>query len=438
MKRALRIQFLVGIFLLSLTTVAGASSKWDSLNLLKNVKTSKVDDGLIIRLEFEKPVGDYSEPEFFDKSVQVDFPLAFIKPAKKYYPAESFALTKIFAAQYNTETLRVRFLKKDGSDIKDRFHLAKQGRFVIVRLDQFAPLSQSDSIVSREKTTREETNNDELMDEDELGKFLARASEKIRMQSRQNNSDTKKPKKTETPVESKEIEKVDRVADVKVTRAGMGVEPLVERIRKATRSDSSTDKKEDEKKTKTARFAEKKSPLFSMKDSRPTGKPIELVPSSMKMFSMLALVLGVIFLLFFGFKKFVLKNTVFGGGEKLVNVLGTGFLGPKKNIVLVEVAGEVLVLGMSQDHIALLTSITDPEKIEEIKSAGSKGGSGLNWNQANRQSEKTGASVGKAAGQFSSYMKQFTGSQKITKEKSVADVTSQIRQQMGRFKSASA
>lgn len=438
MKSALRIQFLVGIFLLSLTTVAEASSKWGSLNLLKNVKTSNVDDGFIIRLEFEKPVGDYSEPKFFDKSVQVDFPLALIKPAKKYYSAESFAFTKVFAAQYNTEILRVRFIKKDDSDIKDRFHLAKQGRFVIVRLDQFEPLSQSDRKVSGKKTTSEEATNDKLMNEDELANFLARTSEKIRMQSRQSNSDATKPKKTETPVESKEVGKVDRVADVKVTRAGIGVEPLVERIRKAARIDSFTDKKEGEKKTKMASSIEKKSPLFSLKDSRPTGKPIELVPSSMKMFSMLALVLGVIFLLFFGFKKFVLKNTVFGGGEKLVNVLGTGFLGPKKNIVLVEVAGEVLVLGMSQDHIALLTSITDPEKIEEIKSTGSKGGSGLNWNQANSQSEKTGAPLGKTAGQFSNYMKQFGGSEKITKEKSVADVTNQIRQQMGRFKSASA
>jgi flagellar protein FliO/FliZ len=438
MKRALRIQFLVGIFLLSLTNVTGASSKLDSLNLLKNIKTSKVDDGLIIRLEFEKPVGDYSEPEFFDKSIQVDFPLAFIKPAKKYYPAESSDLTKVFAAQYNTETLRIRFLKKNDSDIQDRFHLAKQGRYVIVRLDQFAPFSQSDSIVRVEKTTSEETINHKLMDEDELAKFLARASEKIRMKSRQNNSDNIQPKKTETFFESKEIKKVDRVDDVKVTRAGMGMEPLVERIRKVARSDSSTDKKEDEKKTKMGRSIEKKSPLFSLKDSRPTGKPIELVPSSMKIFSMLALVLGVMFLLFFGFKKFVLKNTVFGGGEKLVNVLGTGFLSPKKNIVLVEVAGEVLVLGMSQDHITLLTSITDQEKIEEIKSAGGKGGSGLNWNQANRQSEKTEAQLGKTAGQFSSYMKQFVGSKKITKEKSVADVKNQIRQQMGRFKSAKA
>lgn len=129
---------------------------------------------------------------------------------------------------------------------------------------------------------------------------------------------------------------------------------------------------------------------------------------------------------------------MFGGGEKLVNVLGTGFLGPKKNIVLVEVAGEVLVLGMSQDHITLLTNITDPEKIEEIKSTGGKGNSGLSWNQANRQPEVAGAPSGKTAGQFLNYMKQFSGSEKITKEKSVADVTAQIRQQMGRFKNARA
>lgn len=433
MKRALRIQFLVGIFLLSLTTLAGASGKWDSLNLLKNIKTSKVGDGVIVRMEFEKPVGEYREPEFFDKSVQIDFPSAFIKPAKKYFPAESFALSKVFAAQYDDQTLRVRFLKKDASDIQNRFHIAKQGRFLIVRLDKSAPFSQSAKIVGSEATT-----SDELMDEDELAKFLERASEKIRMQSMHKDSDTSKPEKTEAPVASSEIEKVDQNTEVKVTRAGMGVEPIVEQIRKATQPDSPAERKVADSKTKTGHRTEKKSPMFSLKDSRPTGKPIELVPSSMKMFSMLALVLGIIFLLFFGFKKFVLKNTVFGGGEKLVNVLGSGFLGPKKNIVLVEVAGEVLVLGMSQDHIALLTSITDQEKIEEIKSTGGKGGSGLNWNQANSQSEKTGVSAGKTASQFSNYMKQFSGSNKNTKEKSVADVTNQIRQQMGRFKSARA
>ena len=429
MKRALRIELLVGIFLFSLTTLAGAYEKWDSLNLLKNVTTSKVDDGFIVRLEFEKPVGDYKGPVFLDKSVQIDFPLAFIKPAKKYFPADSSSITKVFAAQFDAETLRVRFLKKDKSDdFQDRFHLARQGRFVIVRLGQVRPVFNPKSasfVESRE--------SDDLMTEDELAVFLARASAKIRAQKNKKTLATTKLKKISTTAQTRETRKVEKVPDIKVVRAGMGVDPIVDRIKKAALPNSKAEKE-------TQKFqndrSKTKGNLFSLKDSRPTGKPIELIPSSLKMFSMLAVVLGIMFLLFFGFKKYVLKNTMFGGGEKLVNVLGSGFLAPKKNIVLVEVAGEVLVLGMSQDNISLLTNITDPEKIEEIKSKGGKGGSGLNWNLGNRQAEEAKASRGKA--EFSNYMKQFSGTEKINKGKTVADVTAQIKQQMGRFRTARA
>ena len=429
MKRALRIELLVGIFLFSLTTLAGAYEKWDSLNLLKNVTTSKVDDGFIVRLEFEKPVGDYKGPVFLDKSVQIDFPLAFIKPAKKYFPADSASITKVFAAQFDAETLRVRFLKKDKSDdLQDRFHLARQGRFVIVRLGQVRPVFNPKSasfVESRE--------SDDLMTEDELAVFLARASAKIRAQKNKKTLATTKLKKISTTAQTRETRKVEKVPDIKVVRAGMGVDPVVDRIKKAALPNSKAEKE-------TQKFqndrSKTKGNLFSLKDSRPTGKPIELIPSSLKMFSMLAVVLGIMFLLFFGFKKYVLKNTMFGGGEKLVNVLGSGFLAPKKNIVLVEVAGEVLVLGMSQDNISLLTNITDPEKIEEIKSKGGKGGSGLNWNLGNRQAEEAKASKGKA--EFSNYMKQFSGTEKINKGKTVADVTAQIKQQMGRFRTARA
>lgn len=429
MKRALRIELLVGIFLFSLTTLAGAYEKWDSLNLLKNVTTSKVDDGFIVRLEFEKPVGDYKGPVFLDKSVQIDFPLAFIKPAKKYFPADSSSITKVFAAQFDAETLRVRFLKKDKSDdLQDRFHLARQGRFVIVRLGQVRPVFNPKSasfVESRE--------SDDLMTEDELAVFLARASAKIRAQKNKKTLATTKLKKISTTAQTRETRKVEKVPDIKVVRAGMGVDPIVDRIKKAAPPNSKAEKE-------TQKFqndrSKTKGNLFSLKDSRPTGKPIELIPSSLKMFSMLAVVLGIMFLLFFGFKKYVLKNTMFGGGEKLVNVLGSGFLAPKKNIVLVEVAGEVLVLGMSQDNISLLTNITDPEKIEEIKSKGGKGGSGLNWNLGNRQAEEAKASRGKA--EFSNYMKQFSGTEKINKGKTVADVTAQIKQQMGRFRTARA
>jgi flagellar biosynthetic protein FliO len=436
MKLALRIKFLVAILLFPLSAIAGASEQWDSLNPLKNVYTSKVDDGFIVRLEFEKPVSDYKNPVFFDKSIQVDFPSAFIKPAKKYFPADSFSTTKIFAAQFNSKTLRIRFIKKDKSiDLRNRFHLARQGRFVIVRFDESEPVFNPKLSNNSESQDR---GSDDLMSEQELADFLARASEKIRNQEAKKNLSAKEHKISSDSAQPSKNKKVEKVKEIKVTRAGMGVEPIVEQIKRVAQQNSESKKEGKGEKDENNSSDKKSKWVSSLNNSQSKGKPIELIPSGLKMVSMLSVVLGIMFLLFFGFKKYVLKNTMFGGGEKLVHVLGSGYLGPKKNIVLVEVAGELLVLGMSQNNISLLTNIVDPEKIEEIKSKGGKGGSGLNWNMGSNPSEGDKTSVEKVAGQFSNYMKKFSGPETKTKDKSLADVTNQIKQQMGRFKNARA
>ena len=276
------IKILVGILLFSLTTMAGASVKWESLNPLKNVVTSKVDNGFIIRFEFEKPVGDYKEPVFFDKSVQIDFPSAFIKPAKKYFPADSFSTTKIFAAQFDEKTLRVRFLKKNKSiDLQDRFHVARQGRFLIVRLDENEPVS---NFSTAKKIERVEPANHDLMNEDELADFLARASEKIRaLDKKKVSASTELTKAAIPPVQTSKTEEVEKVPYPKVTRAGMGVEPIVEQIRKAAQQSSKPDNETGAQKQKNKHSSDKNGKSFSLKDSRPTGKPIELIPSGLKM-----------------------------------------------------------------------------------------------------------------------------------------------------------
>ena len=157
------------------------------------------------------------------------------------------------------------------------------------------------------------------------------------------------------------------------------------------------------------------------------------------MISMFAVVLGLMFLIFFGFKKYVLKNTAFGGGDKLVSVLGTWFLGPKKNIALVEVAGEVLVLGISQENITLLSNITSDEKIEEIRNAGNKGKNVKSSNSslfANIK-DRTPSGKEKAVDQFSSYLSKFARPQE-EKEKLVSDNKEQILQKIGKMNTARA
>ena len=99
-----------------------------------------------------------------------------------------------------------------------------------------------------------------------------------------------------------------------------------------------------------------------------SSKDSGLFSASLKMASTLGLVLGLMFVIFHLFKKFGLKNSVFGGEGKPINVLSTGFLAPRKSIALVEVAGDILVVGISNDQISLLSNVQDPERVQQIKS----------------------------------------------------------------------
>ena len=431
MKLFLKLLTISQLILLIFASLAGASNqpeaKWGSLNPLKKVHSHLMSNGHIVRLEFKNPVENWAEPVFYEKSVQLDFPGAFIEPAKKSFSADSSMVTKVFASQFDGETLRVRFHIKPGTDdIEERFKLVSQGRFIIVRFDT----DYVEPVIASSKAVSQKTQNTDVMGDKELADFLSRASEKMKRQEEILASAVKKEEPTIQEVETQSSE-------IKVKRAGMGVAPLVDQIKKAALSNSDEDKKDVVLNKSKTKITTKDNTSFSLKDSRPTGKPMEMIPSGMKMISMFAVVLGLMFLIFFGFKKYVLKNTAFGGGNKLVNVLGTWFLGPKKNIALVEVAGEILVLGMSQDNITLLSSIIDEEKIEEIKNTSGKGKSGLGWKTAPVEEKSTRSVAAQAAAQFSSYLSKYSSS-KEAKKQTVTDAKDQILQKIGKLKTARA
>jgi len=55
------------------------------------------------------------------------------------------------------------------------------------------------------------------------------------------------------------------------------------------------------------------------------------------------------------------------GGEPLMRVLGGLRVGTGKQIMLVDVAGEVLVLGTTAKEMTLLTKITDAERAKHVR-----------------------------------------------------------------------
>jgi len=247
------------------------------------------------------------------------------------------------------------------------------------------------------------------------------------------------------------LETEGRTLVVKVKKQPAAADPLADLLEKArdevtpvasaSEPQPAAAKPADKPADKLQPREEVKKTSVRFSDPEETGADsLGILPSSLKMLSMLALVLGLMFLLFHGFKKFVLKGTAFGRHDRWVRVLGTSFLGPKKSIALVEVAGEVLVLGIASDNISLLSRIDDEDKIERLTSgapparreAAANGNGHAPGEEVNGHATGTQANGHKAKDGFDGLLRQAA---KSPKDKYVQDVTEQIRRKMANIKS---
>ncbi|GEM_PF-2779286 len=67
------------------------------------------------------------------------------------------------------------------------------------------------------------------------------------------------------------------------------------------------------------------------------------------------------------------------GGAPALRLMGGLRLGPGKSVILVELAGEVLVLGATAKELTLLTRVDDPHRIEQLRPRGGIGLPSLPW-----------------------------------------------------------
>lgn len=82
----------------------------------------------------------------------------------------------------------------------------------------------------------------------------------------------------------------------------------------------------------------------------------------------LAIVLGLLYALLWGLKRFSSSSVVAPSSES-IRIVGRLYLNPKTAIYFVRVADELLLLGTSSSNVSLLTNIKDPQRIEQIEGA---------------------------------------------------------------------
>lgn len=91
----------------------------------------------------------------------------------------------------------------------------------------------------------------------------------------------------------------------------------------------------------------------------------DLIMATVKMVLSLAIVLTLLFVLQRWLRRVQPGASVAGRG-RLIKVLGSHYLGPKKSIAMVKVPGAILVLGIGSDRVNLLTRIDDPDIIADV------------------------------------------------------------------------
>ena len=95
--------------------------------------------------------------------------------------------------------------------------------------------------------------------------------------------------------------------------------------------------------------------------------------SFIRMVSALALVLALIGGLIILIRRFSGTRLCAPVSTPIVQVLGSGYIGPRKTISLVSVAGEFLIVGMTPTDLVSLGHITDRERINKFLSTATSG-----------------------------------------------------------------
>jgi len=97
----------------------------------------------------------------------------------------------------------------------------------------------------------------------------------------------------------------------------------------------------------------------------------DMLSTAMQMLTALGIVLGGLIVVFYFMKRF-LKRDVGGSNEALIKVIASQYIGIKKNISLVEIPGSILVVGVSNDNISLLTKIEDKVVLDDLRQENSR------------------------------------------------------------------
>jgi flagellar biosynthetic protein FliO len=93
---------------------------------------------------------------------------------------------------------------------------------------------------------------------------------------------------------------------------------------------------------------------------------VDFFSSLIKMISALAVVLGIMIAAMYFLKKFVKGSGTGVDDGKFIKIISTRYIGPKSSIMLMDVLNSIIVVGIANNQITMLTTISDPKALERL------------------------------------------------------------------------
>lgn len=97
-------------------------------------------------------------------------------------------------------------------------------------------------------------------------------------------------------------------------------------------------------------------------------EPVSLTSSFISMISALAVILGLLFAAAYFLKRFFPRSAPgLAADASAIKIIASRYLGPKSSIMIVDIVGKALVIGVSAENVSLITELSSPEALEKLK-----------------------------------------------------------------------
>lgn len=316
-----------------------------------NLKKVQITDGSQIDLFFDNKINPAQiKTEFFNDIIQLSLTDVSVYPAK-ITSVSGMDLTKVFAYQYAPKLVRCRLsVKGKAEDFQNRFQIKAGGKVLSLRISGGAVI----------------TNNDKISKSAAHAEVAAVADPQEKaLLDRVLKSETKEAQKEATKGAAKEA----ALKDAAVKEAAR--EAAKERQQKAEKAAEVAKDAKDAKEEQHLLTGE------GLRENRKTLGGAKPLPSPFRSLGILMAVIGLFGMIMLAIKRVkgtpnLQKHkglsgllgklgTSMGGKGKMIEVVATHYLGPKKSIAMVRIQGRMLVLGCTQESINLISEFRADE-----------------------------------------------------------------------------